>query len=126
MLAFGHSGSTIGWPPHCLPVWRWGRPGPRPPKSPAVESKKPPVGGLGQEALAFLAFFFLDFLLFFSALGVALVLAGVALAGAAAGATAGAAGAAGAACWAQFSPGKVNKMALAKVKRGFFIVGSQG
>ena len=65
---------------------------------------------------------------FFSALGAALVLFGVAVAGAkaGAGATAGAAGAAGAACWAQFKLGRVNKMALARVKRGFFIVGSLG
>ena len=77
---------------------------------------------------AFLAFFFLGFLLFFSALGVVLGLAGVALAGAA-GAAAGAAGlagAAGAACWAQFKEGRVNKRALAKVKRGFFIRVSLG
>ena len=86
------------------------------------------MGGFDQDALAFLAFFFLAFLAFFSALGAALLLFGVALVGAAAGAgaTAGAAGEAGAACWAQFRLGRVNKMALASVKRGFFIVGSLG
>ena len=90
--------------------------------------QKAPRGGFDQEALAFLAFFFFGFLLFFSALGAELGLLGEALAGATAGAgeRAGAAGAAGAACWAQFRLGSVNKMALAKVKRGFFIVGSLG